>query len=92
MGDYCFPLVDAEDPDIAEILWQAVQRVDDQMRSGKTVLVHCTSGLSRSCAVVMGYLAARRGYTVDGALDLVREARPGVMPEQGLLKALRSKI
>lgn len=91
MGDYYFPLVDAEDRDNAEILWQAVQKVDDLMRDGKTVLVHCTSGLSRSCAVVMGYLAAKRGYTIDGAFDLVRKARPGVMPEQSLLKVLRSE-
>ena len=39
----------------------------------------------------MGFLAAKRGYSLDGAFDLARKARPGVMPEQSLLKVLRSK-
>ena len=51
MGDYYFPLVDAEDRGNADILWQAVEKVDDLMNDGRTVLVHCTSGLSRSLPV-----------------------------------------
>ena len=52
------------------------------------MLVHCVSGISRSCAVVIGYLMTR-GMTYDAAYDLVRGARPAVNPEQDLVRLLK---
>jgi predicted protein tyrosine phosphatase len=56
VGDYYFPLVDAEDPDNQRLLKDAIQKVDELMKQNRTVLVHCVSGISRSCVVIMGYL------------------------------------
>jgi protein-tyrosine phosphatase len=89
MGDYYFPLVDADDPNNEKPLRDAIQKVDELMRQNKTVLVHCVSGVSRSCAVVMGYLIVN-GITFDESLSFAKQARPIVNPEPDLLELLRT--
>jgi len=53
-------LIDAEDNSNESLLDGAIQKVAELYDDGTTVLVHCVSGISRSCAVVIGYLMTRR--------------------------------
>eukprot|EP00754_Rhynchopus_humris_P022026 Rhum_TRINITY_DN14768_c15_g1::Rhum_TRINITY_DN14768_c15_g1_i1::g.117768::m.117768/K17614/DUSP3, VHR; dual specificity phosphatase 3 len=54
-----------------------------------SVLVHCKAGLSRSPAVVVAYLVARHGFTVEGALGVLRQATGRrVQPNAGFLAQL----
>ncbi len=89
-GDFFFPLVDTDDAHNGQELWKAVEKVDQLMSQNRIVLVHCVSGVSRSCVVIMGYLATRRGMSLDEALDIVRKARPAVLPEPDLLELLKA--
>ena len=47
------------------------------------VLVHCAQGMSRSAAVVAGYIMARGRLDADEAVARVRAARPTVRPNEG---------
>ena len=56
-----------------------------------SVLVHCKAGLSRSPAVVVAYLVARHGFTVEAALGVLRRATERrVQPNAGFLAQLRA--
>jgi hypothetical protein len=50
--------------------------LDEQIGSGKTVLVSCTMGVSRSAALVMAYLMRSNKWSFREAESFVRERRP----------------
>ena len=53
------------------------------------VLVHCHAGMSRSAAVVVGYLMKAHRMTLAQALAAVRAARPIVDINEGFMRQLR---
>lgn len=55
---------------------------------GKTVLVHCKGGISRSTSLVMGYLI-KCGLSFNDAFDHVKKCRPIINPNQGFIDQLR---
>ncbi len=59
---------------------EAAAQIDDWLSSDKTVLVHCTAGISRSVTAVVWYLMKYQGYTWQDAVDLVRSFREQANP------------
>jgi protein-tyrosine phosphatase len=55
---------------------KAVLAIDDTLRSGKGVLVHCFAGVSRSASVVAAFLMAREGLTAAQAMARIRTTKP----------------
>lgn len=47
------------------------------------MLVHCVMGVSRSAAVVLGYMMRRGRMTLADALATLRKQRPSVNPHEG---------
>ena len=88
VGEYYYPLIYADDQSNESLLGAAIQKVAELCDDDRTVVVHCVSGVSRSCAVVIGYLMTRE-MAYDPAYDLVRKARPGVNPEQDRVRLLK---
>jgi predicted protein tyrosine phosphatase len=87
VGDYYFPLIDANDPNNMRVLNDAIRTVHVLMKQNRTVLVHCVSGISRSCVVIMGYLNLI-GIPLEESLMMVKKARPVVSPEPDLIELL----
>ena len=58
--------------------------------AGRTVLINCAQGKSRSGTMAVAYVVAKLKVTVDEALARVRTNRPMVQPNPTFLKALRS--
>jgi len=52
----------------------------DAIAGGGAVLVHCSSGVSRSGTVVLAYLIARCGLLLKDAWELVSARRRVVLP------------
>jgi rhodanese-related sulfurtransferase len=53
--------------------------------AGRRVLVHCSSGIERSPAIVVLYLVRKKGFTPTEAYTLIRAARPQILEEPDLL-------
>ncbi len=80
------PLVDRQPP-TQEQLEVASRWVLEEMGADRKVLVHCSSGVGRSVAVVSAVLL-RMGYTLPQAYDLVRRRRPTAAFTQSQMEAL----
>ncbi len=53
-----------------------VRYIDDYVKKGVPVLVHCAAGQQRSAAVVAAYLMKTKGMTVDEAVAYVKSKKP----------------
>ncbi|KAK2466099.1 hypothetical protein APHAL10511_001741 [Amanita phalloides] len=84
-----------EDVDYADLLIHlpsACQFIDQAIKSGGVVLVHCYQGLSRSAAVVAAYLMWSQGLGATQAIDLVRAARDQIWINAGFQEHWRAKL
>jgi len=68
------PLVDGAGND-RRLFDDAVEFIDDIVRSGEKILVHCHAGRSRSVCMVARYLMTRKGMSRDRALSAISEKR-----------------
>jgi len=83
--------ISIEDVDYADLLSHlpaACRFIDQAMRDGGTVLVHCVQGLSRSAAVIAAYLMYSRRINATQALEIVRRAREQIWPNPGFQEQL----
>lgn len=62
--------------------------IHEHRMKGCTVLVHCSAGISRSAAIVIGYLMKYENMDLKSALDFAVEKRPCIYPNKGFLKQL----
>lgn len=70
------PLADDGSSDFSSV----VRKVSDFVIQGskQRLLIHCASGINRSAAIAVWYLAAHEGFTLAHALEHVAEQREGV--------------
>ncbi len=83
------PLVDLPVFSISSHLPNGVQFVDDALRNGGTVLVHCARGKSRSASILVAYLMSSRGISFAEAHSLVRSKR-SISINDGFMKELKA--
>lgn len=91
-GEYTYLTIairDSADADIVSCFSEAFKFIDEALaQPGTSVLVHCHAGMSRSAAVVIGYLMAKEQLSWEEALSSVAAKRPIVMPNSGFRSQL----
>ena len=70
-----WPIVDFSPEDLERRLRGAADLLRDLVGAGHRVYVHCTAGVGRSPATVIGYLAWHKGMDLDEAYNLVKSLR-----------------
>lgn len=72
-----------------EQFYSAVQSLRELLFKGHTVLVHCRAGISRSVSVTACYLWGTGIYSLDEAINLIKQKRPIADPNPHLLKLIK---
>lgn len=79
------PMYDRRDFKLNTVLPKAIDYIDRQLTSGHKILVHCAVGISRSPAIVIGYLMVKLGMKFDDAL---RQIGPCSQVNEGFVQQL----
>lgn len=66
---------DFDNLDLKKKLPECVEALDDLLKNGHRVYVHCTAGVNRSPTVVVAYLHWRLHWALEQALDHVQTRR-----------------
>ncbi|KAI0077153.1 DSPc-domain-containing protein [Panus rudis PR-1116 ss-1] len=86
---YRLDIMDSTTADLKPHLEATVRWIDEKLRKGANVLVHCQQGVSRSAAVVIAYLIYTHNMSYDSAFDLVKRKRACIKPNSGFVRALQ---
>jgi atypical dual specificity phosphatase len=82
------PLHDRDNFEIREYLDNSVDYIDDVIKQGGKVYVHCFAGISRSVTIVIYYLMKHHKMRFSDAFELVKKKRPIACPNFGFLNTL----
>lgn len=86
---YKIAILDKDCEDLLSHLEAACAYIDRALRSGRSVLVHCQQGVSRSASIVIAYLIRYHGMSFDAAHSLLKRKRACVKPNPGFVRALQ---
>ncbi len=82
-------LDDGGEDNLNEFVLRVGRFIDEGVRTGK-VLVHCTSGVNRSPAIVIWYLMTYHGFSFEGARLAVSSRRDGFNVHKSYLTQLEA--
>jgi len=82
---YHIPLMDDATEDILTVFKEYCPKIDEMIKSGGRVLVHCALGISRSASLCVAYLMYRLGKSPNNCISNIH--RP-INPNKGFRKAL----
>ena len=82
---YHIPLIDDASEDILSVFKEYVPKIDEIIKTGGRVLIHCALGVSRSAALCVAYLMHRLSKSPNNAISNIH--RP-IEPNKGFRKAL----
>ena len=92
-GNHFYPLLDGPYSDNELTLIYAIYDLIETRRklnNKEKILVHCIAGISRSPAVIIGYMMIVYGYDVDDALSYVKRIRVMANPVPELMILLKN--
>ena len=85
----CVNFLDTPDSDLASILPECFEFIDQAQQAGGKVLVHCFAGKSRSPSVCIAYVMRTNMIRLLDAFQYVRERRKATMPNTGFMHQLK---
>lgn len=81
--------LDLPETDLKDVLEKSFEFIENSLKIGGRVLVHCNQGVSRSSSVVIGYLMKKLRYNFSEAYGLVKSKRECIQPNAGFMKQLK---
>lgn len=71
-----YELLDSPNCNIAKYFNEGSEYIENAIKSGGKVLVHCFAGKSRSSTLILAYMVKKLGMPLRQAYDKLKEARP----------------
>ncbi len=87
---HMIPVEDREEEEICQHFRNAHKLIQAALAAGKSVLVHCAHGVSRSPTIVAAYLMLEKGMRRKEAIEWIAARRPIVSPNDGFMNQLKS--
>lgn len=81
-------MYDSDEEPIYNVFPTTSNFIEDALKKGGSVYVHCLMGISRSPTLVAAYLMKTRNISAEEALTFLVERRPIVSPNDGFRAAL----
>jgi hypothetical protein len=81
-------LFDSHDQKIVQHFPETYTYIEECIRSGRNILVHCEAGISRSATIVLAYLIKSRKMNLTNAFRFVRQRRTIIQPNFGFVNQL----
>ena len=75
-----YPIEDFSQDELYQKLKVAGDLLNNLIKKGKNVYVHCTAGIGRAPSVVIIYLVLYQNYSINDAVELCKEYRPKISP------------
>jgi atypical dual specificity phosphatase len=89
MKHMCIPLDDTYNANIGSYFDVSTAWIHSALSDGEArVMVHCMWGMSRSASIVIAYLMAMKGMSLQSALMFVKARRRIVRPNRGFMAQL----
>lgn len=82
--------LDLPETNLANVITTCNAAIKSAANENINILVHCNAGVSRSAAVIIGYLMLEMRMPYDSAYQLLKSVRPCVQPNPGFVKQLNS--
>lgn len=86
-----YPINDFDSNDLAHKLKGAGDLLNENIKKGKTVFVHCTAGMSRAAATVIIYLVLYEDFNVESAKNFCKKYRPVICPNYDVINRVARK-
>jgi len=84
-----FVMNDTPSQNILQHFNEAFTFIDNALKNGGKVLVHCAMGISRSSTILASYIMKKYGLPHDKVLRQMKKIRVIVNPNLGFLKQLQ---
>jgi protein-tyrosine phosphatase len=81
--------IDNKECNLSQYFENSYQFINDAIRKGGKVYVHCICGVSRSVSVVIAYLIKEKKMSPEKALMSIKTIRPVANPNQGFREQLK---
>jgi protein-tyrosine phosphatase len=75
-----FPIEDRSLPDSERTLDAFLDSLDERVKQGKSVAIHCRAGIGRS-SMLCACLLVRQGFSTESAFQKIQEARGCAVPD-----------
>ena len=76
---------DSKNEDIEAYFYPCIDFIEEAVRNGGRVLVHCMEGVSRSCSIAIAYIMWKHGIGYQEAQAFVQSRRPICQPNAGFI-------
>ena len=81
-----YPIEDFSQEELYQKLKGAGDLLNNLIKKGKNVYVHCTAGIGRAPSVVIIYLVLYQNYSINDAFELCKKYRPKISPNVEIIK------
>jgi protein-tyrosine phosphatase len=83
-----YPINDFDSNDLLNKLKGAGDLLNELLKNGRTVYVHCTAGMSRAAATVIIYLVLYEDFNVETAKNFCKKYRPVICPNYDVINKI----
>ena len=85
----CINIEDIETADIYKYFRETNKFIEQGLKDGYGVFVHCAGGVSRSATIVIAYMMYKMEISMADSLSLLKEYRRCISPNRGFMFQLK---